>query len=63
MNNKINILVADDTLDNLRVLIGILTEQGYKVRAALNGELALSSVRARLPDLITGHHNAGYGRL
>ena len=47
-----NILVVDDTPDNLRLLSAILTEQGYKVRKALNGQTALSTVKASPPDLI-----------
>jgi len=31
---KANILVVDDTPDNLRLLMGILDKQGYKVRPA-----------------------------
>jgi signal transduction histidine kinase len=49
---KANILVVDDTVANLRLLVGILTERGYKVRPASNGSLALSSARTESPDLI-----------
>ncbi|HAA28772.1 MAG TPA: hybrid sensor histidine kinase/response regulator [Cyanobacteria bacterium UBA8553] len=47
-----NILVVDDTPANLRLLVGILTEKGYKVRPVPNGELALSAARGFPPDLI-----------
>ncbi len=47
-----NILVVDDTPDSLRLLVGILSEQGYKVRAAPNGKLALSAAQKMPPDLI-----------
>lgn len=47
-----NILVVDDTPDNLRLLSAILTEQGYKVRKALNGQTAFSTAQAAPPDLI-----------
>lgn len=47
-----NILVIDDTSDSLRLLVTILSEQGYKVRAAPNGRLALSAAQALPPDLI-----------
>ncbi|MGK7872695.1 MAG: adenylate/guanylate cyclase domain-containing protein [Xenococcaceae cyanobacterium] len=50
--NKGNILVVDDTPDNLRLLSVMLTEQGYKVRKALNGQTALKTVRIVPPDLI-----------
>lgn len=49
---KGNILVVDDTPANLRLLAGILTKHGYKVRAALNGSVALMSVQSAPPDLI-----------
>ena len=46
------ILIVDDISDNLRLLGGILTEQGYTVRPAPNGELALKFSRISPPDLI-----------
>ncbi|MBF0225619.1 MAG: diguanylate cyclase [Desulfobacterales bacterium] len=51
-NLKKDILVVDDNPQNLTLLIGILSKHGYKVRPAPNGELALKSVQAILPDLI-----------
>ena len=51
-NHKANILVVDDTPDNLRLLSAMLTEQKYKVRKALNGQTALTTVRTVPPDLI-----------
>jgi two-component system, sensor histidine kinase and response regulator len=47
-----DILVVDDTPDNLRLLSIMLSESGYKVRKAINGERALQAVQAVLPDLI-----------
>lgn len=47
-----DILVVDDTPDNLRLLSAILTADGYILRKALNGKRALSSARAEPPDLI-----------
>jgi len=47
-----SILVVDDTPANLQLLARLLSKQGYKVRFAPDGELALASVRANLPDLI-----------
>jgi len=46
------ILIVDDTHANLRLLTAMLTEHGYRVRPARNGELALMSARAVPPDLI-----------
>ena len=50
--NQKEILIVDDTPNNLRLLSSILTEQGYKVRLAPNGSLALASIRKKAPDLI-----------
>lgn len=46
------ILIVDDVSDNLRILYEALTEQGYQVRCAKNGLMALIGVQAALPDLI-----------
>ena len=46
------ILVVDDTPANLRLLSGMLEEQGYRVRPAPNGRLALRSAKDDPPDLI-----------
>jgi signal transduction histidine kinase len=47
-----DILLVDDTPNNLRLLSKLLTEQGYAVRKALNGQRAIQSALAELPDLI-----------
>jgi putative two-component system response regulator len=54
MNSKYSadILVVDDTLANLQLLANILKEDGYKVRPAINGNLALHAVAQKKPDLI-----------
>jgi signal transduction histidine kinase/DNA-binding response OmpR family regulator len=49
---RASILVVDDLPDNLRVLAAILSTEGYKVRKAMSGEMALETVRSQLPDLI-----------
>ncbi len=46
------ILIVDDIPDNLRLLATTLTEQGYTVRCAKNGSIALMGARNDLPDLI-----------
>lgn len=48
----INILIVDDTPDNLRLLSQILSARQYHVRVATGGERALESVRMATPDLI-----------
>lgn len=52
MINDGNILVVDDTHANLKLLAGILVEEGYQVRPADSGEIALASVAANPPELI-----------
>lgn len=47
-----NLLVVDDTPDNLRLLSTMLSDKGYKVRAVINGEMALKAARSTPPDLI-----------
>ncbi|BAY79820.1 response regulator receiver sensor signal transduction histidine kinase (plasmid) [Nostoc linckia NIES-25] len=51
-NHKKNILVVDDTPDNLRLLSAMLTAQGFEVRKALNGKMALTACQMVLPDVI-----------
>lgn len=47
-----SILIIDDTPDNLRLLASLLSIQGYSVRLAPSGNLALMSIQQNLPDLI-----------
>jgi signal transduction histidine kinase len=49
---KASILVVDDTPANLRLLVGLLTEQGYAVRPARDGFQALSIAQGVGIDLI-----------
>ena len=49
---KGNILIVDDTPDNLRLLSSTLTERGYKVPSVLDGAMALMGASAAPPDLI-----------
>lgn len=51
-STKGDILIVDDTLDNLRLLSAMLTEQGYEVRSVTNGSMALIGIQAQPPDLI-----------
>ncbi len=51
-NLKENILIVDDTPANLELLSDMLKQGGYRVRAALNGNLALQAARNEPPDLI-----------
>ncbi|MBW4471951.1 MAG: EAL domain-containing protein [Stenomitos rutilans HA7619-LM2] len=49
---RADILVVDDTPQNLRLLSNILTKEGYQVRQALSGKMAMTAIQAVLPDLI-----------
>ncbi len=46
------ILAVDDTPSSLRLLTDILTGEGYEVRSAINGELALHAAKAQPPQLV-----------
>ncbi len=45
-------MVVDDTPASLRLLTELLAKEGYRIRPASDGALALKSVAARPPDLI-----------
>lgn len=49
---KADILVVDDTPENLKLLSKILTDAGYKVRPVTNGKRALDAIHINPPDLI-----------
>ncbi|MBN3960927.1 diguanylate cyclase [Nostoc sp. NMS8] len=50
--SETNILVVDDTPDNLRLLAKILELQGYTIRKSINGRMALQAAERHPPDLI-----------
>lgn len=52
VNQKEDILVVDDTPENLRLLSSFLVREGYNVRKALTGQMALTAMDTVLPDLI-----------
>ncbi|MBD1898024.1 GGDEF domain-containing response regulator [Coleofasciculus sp. FACHB-129] len=49
---KEDILIVDDTPENLRFLSGLLMKQGYTIRKALSGQMALTAIQTVIPDLI-----------
>ncbi|GET39632.1 response regulator [Microseira wollei] len=49
---KANILIVDDTLENLRLLSNMLTQEGYKVRGVPKGQKAIATAQLAPPDLI-----------
>jgi len=46
------ILLVDDNPQNLAALSRILSDQGYHIRTAINGQVALKSVQTTIPDLM-----------
>ena len=51
-SDQADILLVDDTPDNLRVLSSMLVERGYKARKVTGSRRALSVVKQAPPDLI-----------
>ena len=51
-SDRAKILIVDDLLENLRLLSTLLVEEGYDVRRAPDGEMAISNVPRFRPDLI-----------
>ncbi|MGL5064524.1 MAG: response regulator [Microcoleus sp.] len=49
---KGNILIVDDTPENLQVLSATLSDRGYKVRGVINGKMAIRAARSAAPNLI-----------
>lgn len=47
-----DILIVDDTAENIRFLSALLLQRGYQVRKAINGKMALVAARTMTPDLI-----------
>jgi signal transduction histidine kinase len=52
LDKQADILIVDDVPDNIRFLSSFLVEQGYQVRKAVNGQMALRAIKALTPDLI-----------
>jgi signal transduction histidine kinase len=51
-DNRASVLVVDDTVENLRLLVGILSDRGYEARPVTNGAEALAAAEQEPPDLI-----------
>lgn len=49
---KADILIVDDTPQNLQILSRMLIDKGYEVRSVINGSMALMGIRSAPPDLI-----------
>ena len=50
--NEVNIMIVDDTPDNLRLLSQMLKQNEYKVHAVSSGEQALIAAEIAPPDLV-----------
>ncbi|HEY6915358.1 MAG TPA: PAS domain S-box protein, partial [Paludibacter sp.] len=46
------IFLVDDVVENLQLLTKMLTESGYRIRAAKTGKEAIASIQTEIPDLI-----------
>jgi DNA-binding response OmpR family regulator/DNA-binding CsgD family transcriptional regulator len=46
------IMIIDDSLESLKLLTSILSDQGFGVRQARTGQMALTAIQKKLPDLI-----------
>ena len=52
LSEKANILIVDDTIENLTLLSRMLKDCGFTVRPVPNGRLAIQAARLSKPDLI-----------
>jgi putative nucleotidyltransferase with HDIG domain len=52
MTEKGKLLVVDDTPSSLKLLTGLLKSEGYEVRSAVSGELALHAAGSNPPELV-----------
>lgn len=51
-NNESLILIVDDNMENLKVLGGLLNDEGYLIAVSTNGKDALDFTEKNKPDLI-----------
>lgn len=51
-NHELELMLVDDNPNNLRVLSSMLKNAGYKIRTAINGQMAITSLQKRPVDLI-----------
>ena len=49
---KAEIMIVDDTIENLTLLNELFKSEGFRVRSSNSGELALLSIAKKAPDLI-----------
>lgn len=51
-DKKASVLIVEDNRESLHFLVDVLQKHGYNVRPTRNGQQALKSVEAKLPDII-----------
>lgn len=51
-NRQADILIVDDSPENLDILIQLLKDSQYNIRPATSGKTALQSILYKLPDLM-----------
>lgn len=52
VKSKVDILVVDDKPENLKLVVQLLSKEGYQIRPAPSGELALKAMDKLVPDLV-----------
>jgi CheY-like chemotaxis protein len=52
MQQASDILVVDDEVDIVNLVVDILHDEGYEVRSAFNGEMALAAIAQQEPAMI-----------
>jgi class 3 adenylate cyclase len=52
VNESANVLVVDDTPQNVKLLTDLLMLNGYRVESAQSGEEALAKIAASIPDIV-----------
>jgi CheY-like chemotaxis protein len=52
MGHAGDILVDDDDADIVNLVVELLQDEGYQVRSALSGEMALAAIAQQLPAII-----------
>jgi two-component system nitrogen regulation response regulator NtrX len=52
MERSGDILVVDDEADIVNLVVDLLQDEGYKVRSAFNGEMALAAIEQQPPAVI-----------
>src|SRR5690349_7680486 len=52
MQQAADILVVDDETDIVNLVVELLQDEGYEVRSAFNGEMALTAIAQQTPAMI-----------